>query len=653
MRCTAQIVLIFSLVLGFLACQSTKLPEAKIIRDPSWQLHYRYVNESKNYSFDFPYYGMRFFKEMDKKGAILAKKLGIKTTNVQFYGSTYFSHHQRTLVILYEKPVASAALIADNVKRLQRDKLFSQVALYEKPEVKIKKGSMMSINDYDIHLDSNIALVQLRYHAQLDKADFLASEYYVELNDKSLLRLINFVNVDPSLFDETDRAIDSTWFYTRENKVNLAYFQQPIPPLNTKGNIIPPSELAKKTAKNASKNSYLEPLSILQKDSALYDTLRPEFMSNFYQTQMNYYTFAGFSEDAFAKRDTALGVYRADSCNNLIFKDLALVKAVDFISKELPKRRILMMNEGRHMPICRLFAMLLLDSLKRNGFNYLAVQTLYEDHKINKNGFPIRDDGFHSQEPMFAELLRQAVQKGFKIIAFDDTSACIPPPDAHRFYCTNLKQQRAAERISAIFKKDKKAKVFVYVENDEYNKDYLLAQRKRREGQKYKFLAMYLKDKLGHDPLSINQSDMVERSLRQYENPLYRCVWLNFEPEESMVLTKKANGTSWKKPEFETLVDAYIFHPRMGLETPFEWLGKMGCKKQEFAINDVKGGYLCQVFYKNEWDLMGQKAIPALNLPIQNQEKLELWLRPNTPYVVRIFSKDSRLLKEMPLGILP
>ena len=222
----------------------------------------------------------------------------------------------------------------------------------------------------------------------------------------------------------------------------------------------------------------------------------------------------------------------------------------------------------------------------------------------------------------------------------------MPPPDAHRFYCSNIKEEKAADRIVSIFKKDPKAKVFVYIEEDQNYKDYLVVQRKRREGQKFKFLAQYLKDKLGFDPLSINQSDMVERSIREYENPLYRCVWREFAPEESTVLVKK-DGKSWLKPDFETMLDAYVFHPRTSQEIPYEWLGKIGFKKYELDISAIKEGYLTQVFYKNELDAVGNKAIPALNLPMRSETKLELWLRPNTIFVIRFFSKDSELLKEM------
>ena len=69
-----DLILILSFMLC-MSCQSTRLPNDKIIYDPSPQLAYRYVHPQKAFSFDFPYYGTRFFKEMDEKAVILTRNL--------------------------------------------------------------------------------------------------------------------------------------------------------------------------------------------------------------------------------------------------------------------------------------------------------------------------------------------------------------------------------------------------------------------------------------------------------------------------------------------------------------------------------------------------------------------------------------------------
>lgn len=628
------------------ACNSTRLPSNTVLKDASPQLYYRYLNNERGFSFDYPWYGHRFFKNLDKKAFILTKNIGIKPKDILFYESTYMSHHFRTMAILYDNPVDTAALLKKHFNIIKKSKSFSNPIWIPTPSVKLDSTDalMTTWNDYKIRLDTNIAFAQFQYNAVLDKNDFLCNEYYVSLKDKSVLRLVHFVNCDTTLFDESDRQFDTAWF-RREANINLAFLKQPIPALDLSKKIIDPFKLGSETAKNG-KNAYLSPVLALKRDSAVYDSVRHEFMGMYHQAMMTYYAQAGFNEEAMAMRDTAMGYSRPDSCTNTLFKDYEAVDAVDFISRELPKRRIVMLNEAHHSPINRLFTMKLLDNLKKNGFKYLALETISKGHSINKLGYPTYEDGFYQREPMYGELIRQAKEKGFEIVAYDsdEKSECIPPPDAHRFYCHNLREENAAKNIMAVFKKDTKAKVFVLVGHDHNFKNYHIAQRHRRDGQKWKFLAIVLKEKTGFDPLSINQSDMMERSKREYESPFYRCAWLTFAPDKPLILSK--NGQSWIKPEMETMIDAFVFLPRTSYETPYEWLDSMGYVKHDLDLKGVKNAYFIQVFYENELKKSGKNTIPALNMPTYNEPNLILRLRPNKAYILKIYDAESQLLKE-------
>lgn len=647
MRIQIQFIILISFVLSLIiACNSSRLPSYSVTKDPCPQLNYRYVNTSKGFSFDYPYYGHRFFKNLDKRALIFIKNLGIKNGDIAFYESTYLSHHFRTMAVLYAPTTDTAALVKRHFNTIKKNKTFSDLRYTPTPSVKLDstKHNLMTWQDYRIRLDTNIAFAQLEYKAVLDKNDFLCNEYYVSLKDKSILRLIHFVNSDTSLFDDSDTKFDTAWF-KREANFNLAYFKQPIPILNFDRAITEPFKLASEASKQGV-NSYLSPILALQRDSALYDSVRHEFMGMYHQAMMTYYSLAGFQEEAIAMRDTAMGYSRPDSCPPNMLKGYEAIDAVDFISKQLPQRRLVMLNEAHHAPINRLFAIKLLDSLKKNGFKYLALETLSRNNTANKWGFPSIDDGFYLREPMYGELIRQAKIKGFELIAYDESdSECIPPPDAHRFYCHNIREQNAAKNIMKVFKKDAKAKVFVLVGHDHNYKDYLLAQRKRRDGQKWKFLAIVLKEMSGFDPLSINQSDLMERALREYENPLYRCVWLNFAPDKPVVLTK--NGQSWIKPEMEGMVDAYIFHPRTSRETPYEWLTSLGYSAFVLDLKDIKEAYFTQTFYTTELIKLGKKAVPAFNMPTYNESSLTLYLKPNTPYITRVYDKNGQVLKEI------
>jgi hypothetical protein len=73
------------LIIGVAACQNRVLLKARIIKEPSPQLYYRYAHPTKDFAFDFPWYGRRFFKKLDDKAALLLEIQGMKKRDALFY----------------------------------------------------------------------------------------------------------------------------------------------------------------------------------------------------------------------------------------------------------------------------------------------------------------------------------------------------------------------------------------------------------------------------------------------------------------------------------------------------------------------------------------------------------------------------------------
>lgn len=70
--------------------------------------------------------------------------------------------------------------------------------------------------------------------------------------------------------------------------------------------------------------------------------------------------------------------------------------------------------------------LLFLDLLRERGFKYLAVETLtnWKDRDfVTVINF---GDGYYSEEPTFNIFLRLAVEKGFKLIPYENYEACQP-----------------------------------------------------------------------------------------------------------------------------------------------------------------------------------------------------------------------------------
>ena len=62
----------------------------------------------------------------------------------------------------------------------------------------------------------------------------------------------------------------------------------------------------------------------------------------------------------------------------------------------------------------------------RNGFRYFAAETLnhHDEKALNQRKYPNQQTGFYVAEPIYAEILRQALKIGFKVIAYEHEDQC-------------------------------------------------------------------------------------------------------------------------------------------------------------------------------------------------------------------------------------
>lgn len=95
------------------------------------------------------------------------------------------------------------------------------------------------------------------------------------------------------------------------------------------------------------------------------------------------------------------------------------------------------------------------------------------------------------------------------------------------------------------------------------------------ESDEPKRMAQYFKEWSGIDPLTIDQTEMMEHSSPDYENPLYARVLKKYQPAEAMLLRKRGNLVS-AQPDKRDLT---VFHPRTIYEDGRpNWLAQTGRK---------------------------------------------------------------------------
>lgn len=91
--------------------------------------------------------------------------------------------------------------------------------------------------------------------------------------------------------------------------------------------------------------------------------------------------------------------------------------AKDFILKNFLDEKIIMFNEAHLYPQHRAFINSLLKDLYGNGYKHLLMEALSAEYE--GVAYPEREMGIYTNEPNMANLVRNAIQTGFKLHAYD------------------------------------------------------------------------------------------------------------------------------------------------------------------------------------------------------------------------------------------
>lgn len=250
---------------------------------------------------------------------------------------------------------------------------------------------------------------------------------------------------------------------------------------------------------------------------------------------------------------------------------------------------LLILNEAHHVPSHRAFALSMLDSLQKAGYSVLSLEGLsYEDKGLNERGYPIASSGFYTREPLFANFIRAAILKGFKVVGHE-----IKPEQEIELNDwiarSNHRDSIQAVNLLSILQKYPDQKVFAYV-----GYDHVLEKARG----KFKRMATYLKE-AGIDALTIDQEMHCECDADLLKAPA--------------VLTKDGQGpiTTGSRMGF---VDLQVIHSITDRGDLKGWLSAYtGYKEKKISIpkKHQSNRLLVQVYDKKEFTQSGDKAIPV------------------------------------------
>lgn len=311
--------------------------------------------------------------------------------------------------------------------------------------------------------------------------------------------------------------------------------------------------------------------------------------------------------------------------------------AADWIASQASDYRVIMVNEAHHVPQTRVLTFILLQVLRRKGFEYLAVETLVNNGSDPLvKGYPTRGTGMYSREPVFAELLREAKRLGYKLLPYETNAAGSEETQQQR-------ETGQAQAIADCLARNPDARILVHAGYAH------IGESQKGLPDDARPMAMELARLSGLDILTIEQT-----STRSYElddiKTLGRQLSARFEITQPSVLIGRKEGNVWSnKPG---LYDASVLLPASASSAirP-DWLS-LGGRRQAVTVDTAPCidhlPCLAEASHAEE----GDDAIPADQFMVvyNNETTTPLYLAAGH-YRLRLLGNEGVLLTEREFSV--
>jgi hypothetical protein len=316
-------------------------------------------------------------------------------------------------------------------------------------------------------------------------------------------------------------------------------------------------------------------------------------------------------------------------------RDIVHVDARRYIRFVAKAHQVIMINEAYEKPMHRAFAISLLADLYRQGFRYLAMEMLnnFSYHTLDHLNL---STGYYTAEPVAGELVREALNLGFKLVSYEDTAASV--------HNNNQRDSIQAQNIYKIIQQDSAAKILVYAEYAHISK--------KATADGYIPMGLAFKQISGIDPLTIDQTDMTEGSNFSYGDVFYQAYLQKYPlktPSIAMIGNDIVNVTN------NDLYDVSVIQPpTLYEEGRPTWLTLEGMKKPILIKPTTTSAFLVQAYYQDEieknentpWEL-----VPADQTYIRTgKNNYVLYLRPGK-YTIIFRDLEYHILNKLVIEV--
>jgi hypothetical protein len=297
-------------------------------------------------------------------------------------------------------------------------------------------------------------------------------------------------------------------------------------------------------------------------------------------------------------------------------------EALEAIVAAAKNRQVVILNEAHHVPRHRAFATLVILELRKLGFEYFAAETFDENTvAMAARGYSRIADGHYNREPVFGDLIRQALAAGYRPVAYEHRDDVKTGLDTDWIARIGVREEGQAQNlVDRLFAKDPTARVFIYVGYSHA----LKAPQDAGGGRQNVWMAARLRDKTGIDPLSIDQA-----TVRPEMAPLSESVFASFAGDSFVLASRTDDMRFWTAP---TGVDMTVIHrPERRVDGRPHWLAMNGYRTPHpipAKLLPHRGRRLVQAFVANE----SADAVPMDQMLVTAGEKPPVFMLPKGKY---------------------
>jgi hypothetical protein len=321
------------------------------------------------------------------------------------------------------------------------------------------------------------------------------------------------------------------------------------------------------------------------------------------------------------------------------------------------KHRVLMINEAHHVARHRAFATSLLAGLREKGFRYFAAETL--DHEdiptLVKRGYPTLRTGYYCREPLCGDLVREALRLGYTPVAyehrFDKPAARPAGAEAIHRRIAEREQGQAKNLKARIFDMDSKARVVVFAGYSHVRKVPQVSGAGEKKVETT-WMAARFKDLTGIDPLTIDQTTMMEHARAACEHPAYRLALEKKKVVDRPVVLLDARAGRYYVPSADRgAFDLVVFHPRDTYKDGRPQWQRMGGYRKPVKVSGLPAAprgssLLVQAFAQGE-DF--STAVPVDQ--VEYDSAAPLLLLPKGAYTIRVTDVSGKTVHEVQVKV--